>query len=274
VTRPTLREKVGRLLLVLVASLALAGCEQAAPDRPRAPHPLEAAMQSATFTLPTSRYPLPYRLFVPRPVQGRVPLIVWLHSTEGRGDDNLRQLGPELQVLVADRAQRAGPAFVLAPQCPAWDKWANRDATFPLRPYDLSAAPESDAARSTVALVGALVRTYPIDPARVYVMGFSMGGTGTWDMLMRHPEIFAAGVPIAGVADLGRAGLLKSTPAWSFHGELDSTSPVQNGRMMSAALQRVGAPARYTEFKGMGHGSVGEALEEPELFGWLFAQHR
>lgn len=231
-------------------------------------------MSSATFTLPSSSYPLPYRLFAPQGVQGRVPLIVWLHSTEGRGDDNLRQLAPELQVLVSDRAQRAGPAFVLAPQCPSRDKWANRDASFPLRPYDLSAAPESDAARSTVALIGTLIRTHPIDPARIYLMGFSMGGTGTWDMLMRHSEIFAAGVPIVGVADVSRARLLKSTPAWSFHGELDSTSPVQNGRMMFEALQKAGAPARYTEFKGMGHGCVGKALDEPELFGWLFAQHR
>jgi len=231
-------------------------------------------MVPATFSLPSSRYQLPYRLFVPGAVRGTAPLIVWLHSTDGRGQDNAQQLGPEVEVLVSDRVQRAGPAFVLAPQCPRGDKWANRDATFPLRPYDLGAVPESDAARSTVALIGSLLGRYPIDPKRIYLMGFSMGGSGTWDMLMRHPELFAAGVPIAGVADVGRASLLASMPVWSFHGELDATSPVQNGRRIAAELTKAGAPARYTEFQGVAHGSVGPALQEPELFAWLFAQRR
>jgi predicted peptidase len=231
-------------------------------------------MRASTFSLPSARYPLPYRLYIPGPVVGKIPLIVWLHSTDGRGSDDVRQLGPEVELLVSARVQAAGPAFVLAPQCPEGDKWANRDATFPLRPYDLAASPESDAARATVALVQSLVAQHPIDPSRIYLMGFSMGGSGTWDMLMRHPGLFAAGVPIAGVADVSRADLLATTPVWSFHGELDETSPVRNGRTMFEALRARGAPARFTELAGVAHGSVGPALQEPELFRWLFAQRR
>src|SRR5258708_36630839 len=34
---------------------------------------------------------------------------------------------------------------------------------------------------------------YPIDRNRVYVMGGSMGGTGTTSLALRYPNIFAAG---------------------------------------------------------------------------------
>ncbi|HYC77394.1 MAG TPA: alpha/beta hydrolase-fold protein [Planctomycetota bacterium] len=37
------------------------------------------------------------------------------------------------------------------------------------------------------------------DPDRVYVAGFSMGGTGSWFMAGRHPDLFAAAAPCAGV---------------------------------------------------------------------------
>jgi predicted peptidase len=105
-------------------------------------------------------------------------------------------------------------------------------------------------------------------------MGFSMGGSGVWDMLMRHPGVFAAGIPITGVGDVSRASLLADTSIWAFHGELDEVSPATNGRLMFDALKKVGTKVRYTEYRGVGHASVGPALEESELFPWLFAQRR
>jgi predicted peptidase len=175
---------------------------------------------------------------------------------------------------MSDRVQKFGPAFVLAPQCPKGETWTNRHPSLPLNTHDLPVVPEGDAARATLALTSDLISRYPIDPDRIYLMGFSMGGSGTWDMLMRHAGVFAAGVPITGAADVNQAGLLASMPIWSFHGELDPLSPVQNGRTMFEALRKHGAPVRYTEFKGVAHGSVGPALDEPELFHWLFAQRR
>jgi predicted peptidase len=231
-------------------------------------------MEAATFSLPSASYPLPYRLYAPEGSKGKVPLVVFLHAAGGRGSDNVAQLGPEVELLVSQQIQRAWPAFVLAPQCPAGDEWINRHASPPFRPYELSQIRESDANRLTVALVRELLTRYPIDAGRVYVMGFSMGGSGVWDMLMRHPGVFAAGVPITGVGDVGRASLLADTPIWAFHGELDEVSPASNGRLMFDGLKKHGKQARYTEFKGVGHGSVGPALEEPELFPWLFRQRR
>jgi predicted peptidase len=268
------RTRICRLLVWFGLGLTLPGCGRCGTEPSKGTRLLESKMKAAMFSPPASQELLRYRLYVPIGIQGRVPLIVWLHGTGGRGKDNVRQLASDLEVLVSDRVQKTGPTFVLAPQCPEGDKWANRYATFPLQPYDLASLPESEPSRLTVALVRELIKTYPVDATRIYVMGFSMGGSGTWDMLMRHPDLFAAGVPITGVADIGRANLLAAMPIWSFHGELDPISPVRNGRMMYEALKKVGAPAHYTEIGGVEHDSVGLALKEPDLFRWLFAQRR
>src|SRR5262245_27300531 len=38
-----------------------------------------------------------------------------------------------------------------------------------------------------------------VDPDRVFAMGFSMGGTGSWFLAGRHPDLLAASCPCAGV---------------------------------------------------------------------------
>jgi predicted peptidase len=206
--------------------------------------------------------------------EGKVPLIITLHSSAGRGDDNSKQLGSDVELLTSERVQKMGPAFVLAPQCPAGDEWINRHTAPPFHPYDLSKYPESDANRLTVAVVNDLVKRYPIDATRLYVIGYSMGGSGTWDLLLRHPNLFAAAVPITGVGDVSRACKARGTAVWFFHGDKDSVSPIENAHMMNQAFAACGMRVRYTELAGVGHGSLGPALEEPDLFVWMFAQRR
>ena len=45
---------------------------------------------------------------------------------------------------------------------------------------------------------------YPVDRNRIYIAGLSMGGMGTFDMLCRYPDLFAAAIPICGGVDTGR----------------------------------------------------------------------
>ena len=40
---------------------------------------------------------------------------------------------------------------------------------------------------------------YDVDPDRIYSMGFSMGGTGSWFMAGRHPDLLAGAIPAHGV---------------------------------------------------------------------------
>jgi len=53
--------------------------------------------------------------------------------------------------------------------------------------------------RFLLTLIEIAKAQFNVDPDRVYVMGFSMGGTGSWFMAGRHPDLFAGASPCAGV---------------------------------------------------------------------------
>ena len=48
--------------------------------------------------------------------------------------------------------------------------------------------------RFTLTLIEIAKAQYEVDPDRVYSMGFSMGGTGSWFLAGRHPDLLAAHV--------------------------------------------------------------------------------
>ncbi len=229
-----------------------------------------------TFT-GSSGLVLPYRLFVPAstvPVQAR-PLVLALHGYGERGTDNTLQLTANQLAMVwaIDSNQAKYPSFVVAPQCPAGSgSWVYTNFQAP--GYDLSKTPESKELKTVMELLDSLGREFKLDPDRMYLTGLSMGGFGTWDLLMRHPNRFAAAIPICGAADTSKPGLLKSLPIWDFHGGADPVVPVAGSRLMIAALKKAGGNPKYTEYPGVGHDSWVPALKEPELLPWLFAQKR
>ena len=115
---------------------------------------------------------------------------------------------------------------------------------------------------------------FAIDTDRIYVMGLSMGGYGTWDMIQRYPEMFAAAVPICGGGDATKAERIARMPVWAFHGNRDTVVPTSRSRDMIEAMRKAGGSPRYTESPGVGHGVWGVAFGDPELAKWLFAQRR
>jgi predicted peptidase len=160
---------------------------------------------------------------------------------------------------------------VVAPQCPANDSWTS----FPDYPNSARASENpTNATRLTIELIEALLLEYNIDPGRVYVTGLSLGGEGTFDIVSRRPDLFAAAVPICGIADVERASSMKEVPFWVFHGEEDDINPVKYSREIVQALEDAGAAPQYTEYQGAGHSIWARAYNEPELFPWLFSQQK
>ncbi|MHB0935233.1 MAG: carboxylesterase family protein [Armatimonadota bacterium] len=111
-----------------------------------------------------------------------------------------------------------------------------------------------------------------MDRRRLYATGFSMGASGVWELLGRHPGLFAAAIPVAGYTDTWTAPRLKQTPVWIFHSTRDRIMPVQESRAMTSALRAAACPVRYTEYPRTTHDCWRKALKEPALFAWLFAQ--
>jgi len=138
------------------------------------------------------------------------------------------------------------------------------------------------------------MREFHVDPTRVYLTGLSMGGHGTWYVAYRHPELFAAIVPICGwVREFPQfrgsvpvvpgdsaqvmpllAQRLAKVSIWIFHGEVDQVVNVNGSREPAATLKAAGANVRYTELLGLNHNSWDAAYGSDEFVRWLFAQQR
>ena len=243
---------------------------------------LDATTDTPTLTLaPISDYEsciyqakgftLGYRFLSPKTIETdkKYPLVVFLHGAGERGMDNHVQLVHVLPKFVQDDIREKFPCFVAAPQCPDGQQWVN--TPWGLRQHDMPQM-MSDSLAAVSGLIDDLLLDYPIDASRIYVMGISMGGYGTWDLVMRFPKRFAAAVPICGGADIKQAALIKDLPLWVFHGDSDTAVPTYRSQSMVAALKEAGGDPKYTEFPNCGHNAWGPAIETPELLPWLFSQ--
>ena len=225
---------------------------------------------------PETNLKLHYRLFIPENYpEITKPLIIYLHGAGERGSDNEKQLGSIFSELIAKRFQKNNASLVVAPQCPLEFEWVDRPASvIPYDHYNQDEVPESEIMKSIVGLITEMIKNYPIDSNRIYIVGFSMGATGVWDITTRYPDLFAAGVPLSGVSDTAKAYLLKNTPIWAFSGELDNIAPARLNQEMVDAVNRHGGKARITIIENGGHGSEGVAFSNHEFSNWLFDQRK
>ncbi|MEO5713738.1 MAG: PHB depolymerase family esterase [Luteolibacter sp.] len=248
-------------LLSLFTTLILAVTAQAADE-----------YAAATFT--GARGVLTYRILSPAKIEPgvRYPLVIFLHGAGERGDDNTSQLRHGGALFSNPENREKYPAFVIFPQCPNGKRWVEVDWG-DANPHQQPKEP-GDPMSSVIELVPSLMKSLPVDRSRVYVMGMSMGGFGTWDLAARHPEWFAAAVPICGGADNSTAPLLAKLPIWTFHGDQDPTIHVERTRSMVEALNKAGGSPKYTELPGIQHNAWNSAFADPGLLPWLFAQKR
>ena len=217
---------------------------------------------------------LPYRLYVPENYDPKqvYPLLVVLHGAGERGNDNESQLRNMLLAMFNVKDTPVRDAIILAPQCPAGQQWV--DTPWAKGNYDSTKVKESNELAGVVELVDDLWYEYSIDGDRIYAMGLSMGGFGTWDLLIRHSDIFAAGVPICGGGDPAMAEVLANVPIKTFHGSADPTVPVAGTRAMAEALEAAGSEVfTYEELAGKEHGIWNDVAGRIDVLNWLFEQN-
>jgi predicted peptidase len=230
-----------------------------------------------------------YRLLSPvdlkeKPDQ-KFPLVVYLHGGGSRGEDGLKPVNEPLPKLLAtDDLRRRFPCFVLVPQCREgqyedgrpynWTKWENQIGAPAL--WLKSDEEASDQLRAAMAALKDVLERQAIDPARVYLTGVSMGGSGSWSWAARHPETFAAMLTVCGLSEVARAEPISKVPVWTFHGAMDEVVPVQRTRDLVKALEGFGGKVKFTEYPDGGHGVAGRAFREDDYASirWLFDQRR
>ena len=179
----------------------------------------------------------PYRLFVPAAYEPEkpAPLVVALHGMGGDENSMFEAYGDG---LLKREAERLG--FVVA--CP---KGRGSAAMY-----------RGDAERDVLDVLADVRQAYRIDPARIFLMGHSMGGYGTWSIAMARPELFAGLGPIAGGGNPAGVEKIARIPMYVVHGDADETVAVEQSRRMVEAAKKAGAEVVYVEVKGGHHRDV------------------
>lgn len=201
------------------------------------------------------------------------PLVVYLHGVGGDTDTS------GYEALKKQIFSRGLNCVFLAPLADwsggqTWiDKAAVLDPPHPHGAYKQSALDITPALLAAKELIENTKTTCHTDPARSYVLGVSMGGYGTWDLITRYPNLMTAAVPICGGCDPSTAAKVNDLPIWMFHGTADAAVDVSCSQEMIAALTEAGSGvAKYTEYEGLDHGIWFKVFEEPEMLPWLFSQ--
>jgi predicted peptidase len=232
---------------------------------------VNAQFDVQTFNFETDS--MPYLLLKPLNFDSSksYPLILFLHGSGERGHDNKRTVTHIESLLTADSNRIVFPAFVLVPQCDTGHRWVEVDwkalsHTQPTEP--------SKYMRLSIELLHEIESRFPIDPKRIYVTGLSMGGFGTWDIIARLPNKFAAAAPVCGGGDIETAAVIKNIPIWIFHGSTDKVVKASRSNDMYEALKKVDGDVKYSEYQEVGHDSWKPAYREPDFLKWMFGQRK
>ena len=217
---------------------------------------------------------MPYRLLKPLEydAQKKYPLIVSLHGAGGKGVDNRKQMRDWNKQLADKKTQQNFPCYVLAPQSKElWNK-------------------------KHLDNIKDIIKKLPsVDMQRIYILGHSMGGHGSFIMIQLDAKYFAAAAPSAGTglkrtADFINAAVIKDIPIWTFHGDKDGTCPYAKVEKLFEQMKEVGGNMKLTSWKGDRHAVSAKFIpgaengttqfsskrcdQETDFLTWLFKQKR
>lgn len=201
----------------------------------------------------------PYTLRVPRDLDParKYPMLVYLH---GSGQDDRGML---------DIPRAPEGWFQLAP-----------NGRGPSNCY--SADHAQDDLREAIADV---LAHHPVDPSRLVLAGFSMGGYGVYRTAFERPGFFRGLAVFSGVPDLAPRWLgpghpdfqdpaslasFKGVPMFVFHGTADRNCPFAKTQRLAELLEKAGAGLTFVVEEGKGHEAPSEATRE-RFFRWLEA---
>lgn len=227
---------------------------------------------------------LPYRIYVPADYnpEKQYSFLLFLHGAGNRGTDNNSQVSQNTglidRIINGETVEYNGQKLdsskefiIVAPQCAPEKQWVDTPwGKTPDPSYNLDEIPQSQYMTAVVELIGKMQSTYNLDSARMYITGLSMGGFGTWDLITRYPDLFAAAIPMGGAGDVSKANIIKNTPVWTFHQLQDPTVVAEGTLAMVKALTEVGAEVKFTPYFDGKHNAWTKGYAEPDMLQWLY----
>lgn len=223
---------------------------------------------SSTFV--SSEYEeLKYRLFKPSQKQlaETYPLVIVYHGSAGIGTDNLSHLKLFQKLFVSPDIQKDYPAYILAPQ------FSTRSSDYSMDTIrNMLVSTSRPCLNSIFDLIDSLKLNMNIDSNRIYVVGYSMGGSTVINSLSKRPDLFAAGISISGVPQFDCTQELVQVPIWLIHGTSDAVNPIESDEQF---YEEISDKIRFWKLTGKTHDNIvtnyilGDSLPK-----WLFNQRK
>ncbi|MGI9470393.1 MAG: prolyl oligopeptidase family serine peptidase, partial [Rubripirellula sp.] len=170
------------------------------------------------------------------------PVIVSLHGAGGKGSNNAKQLKDWNRQLAEAQRREDFPCYVVAPQAEGlWDA-------------------------EHLKKIQSLIKELPsADMDRIYILGHSMGGHGTYIFLQLDPDYFAAAAPSAGSGRRTTEKFIdpmkiQNVPIWAFHGDKDKVCPIENDLQVFDEMKKLGGNMKLTIWAGDNHGVSGKMI--------------
>ncbi len=248
--------RIGMLALTLLLGSANAGAAQR-EARENESAITDSRVQHRSYTMRETGETIPYGLFVPTTYDSSRPsrLMVTLHGAGRQYDWVMGYAG------FLDRAERDGYIVVTPLGYTRRGGYGSRGD----EPQDQRAE------RDVMTVVDMVKDEFNIDENRTYLWGHSMGGSGTYYIASRHPDLWAGLATAAGgrmSANYVDEEAIRHIPFLVLHGSEDATVPVERSRQSVARMKELGMEHLYVEIVGGDHSRFINQSEE--VVGMLF----
>ena len=217
--------------------------------------PLTFSFESWTYENVT----FPYRKAVIATGSGQPTpiLVVYLHGGPKRGNDNVLQMQEQTIFTIAGYLkERNIHAVMLVPQCPDSLTWG---------------VETNEAVRQ---LIEDYTERGEVDAHRIYLLGGSMGGTGTWLMASAYPSLFAAVMPVAGNLETADSDRVANTPVYTVMGSNDRLMTIPRVDDFVERLKEKGGEVVMDIEECWGHVQTCTDSYTPQRLDWIFSHTR
>ena len=203
----------------------------------------------------------------------RYPVHLFLHGSGERGNDNSSQLTHGGKLFLKKENREKYNSWVIFPQCSKNDRWPSLSSDQWDKSFNNNNSKPNKSLGLVIRLMDKFIEKNQVDKQRIYLSGLSMGGMGTFEILFRRPNMFAAATPICGngIPQLAKLYADK-VPLWIFHGSDDNVVSPKYSLAMAKAIIEAGGSPKMTLYENTGHGSWNNAFEEKDFLKWIHSK--
>ena len=201
------------------------------------------------------------------------PVHLFLHGSGERGKDNSSQLTHGGSLFLKKENREKYNSWVIFPQCSKNDRWPSISSDLWDQVFENKIKKPNKSLGLVIRLMDEFIEKKDVDNQRIYLSGLSMGGMGTFEILYRRPDMFAAATPICGNGITQLAKLFANkVPVWIFHGSDDKVvSPKYSLEMARAIIESSGSP-KMTLYANVDHNSWDNAFAEKDFLKWIHSK--